>query len=263
MTPTRRIVLAAASATASSCLGGRASGAVAQAAARPATVAPRPLGPSPEPIDFERWSRATHGYYMIVRGILAPGLLEGDSDDDEPWVFRPWHNVLLPHAALPRFADYYLQGFGGTDSGGRAIVMGRPVLPPVVTLDDQRLRAEWEGVSEKDDDRGTRLGYADVGHAWFFPWKGILIEPDRLPPVSREKLLDLRQAFRIFFRGSVDRHVHVYEIMTPPDRVGFVKSLYAPPAGEEPNTRGVTLFHATTGMSVSYSFGDEVLLRRE
>ena len=227
----------------------------------------------PRPSGVGAWGAAEHGYYEILDGLLAPGLLVGESTDvDEQErlfskrryrLFRPWHNVLLPRSALPQFADYYLQTYHGTDGGDPPVVVGRPVVPPVFTLDGQVLRSGFAA------ETGTRMGYADVGRAWFFPWRGISVVLDELSPEARSGLFDLRQAFRRSLRGSDDRAVHSADLFVPPDRVGFVKGLppSPPPAplpqGEEPPVRGVRFGASVVGAEVSFAFGDEVLYKRK
>ena len=211
--------------------------------------------PSPEAWTHVRWNKAHHGFYMIAEGILVPGILEGFGTEGMPEgekrVFRPWLNVVFPLAALDR-REYWLQGFGGTD-GKDDFEIAEPVVPPVYTLDDQPL--------ELSGGRGTRLGYADVLGNLFFPWQQVQVKLGRLPFGSRAKLQNLYDAQKS--NGNNDPRFDSVEIWTPPDRAAFLKSLWTPPTGEEPKTRGVSLFLARTGMNVSYSFGDEVLVARK
>ena len=232
------------------------------AAASPPSTRPASRGAdaadAPEPIPHDRWAEANHGYYMISKGVLAVGLLDKKDEDERetngkpPVVFRPWHNVLIPFSDIqPSYRPYPLREFGGTVLKP-LIEIGRPVLPPVFTLDDQPLGEEF------GDKRGTRVGYADVGLAWFLSWNGVYVEPEVLSPAKREGLRDLRRTFTTSLRGGADRTVYAIETWVPPDRVAFLRSLYAPPEGEPPSTRGVIRFLSTIGLNISYSFGDDL-----
>lgn len=235
---------------------------VAQPCGRPTHALARELdshedhkGEKPTSISHDSWRDLSIGYIEVIGNVRAPCVVTPGLDDPAPdppqkLRFQPWSNILVTENDLPT-PDRMYRGFGFTNTKDK-VLLARPVLPPVYTLDDQPLG--WADI------RGTKIGYASVAQGWFFPWRSVLVELNKLPEESRAQLRDLPTEYRKR-TGKDPLSISIIETSIPPDRVSFLKQLSTPnlkARGGKRIREGVRILGYEVGMKVSFGFGDEL-----